>query len=321
MEVLNRLETFALFVSAVTLSSCSFFYFSSQRAKNPSLREDPVQNRYEQAVSIGVVGLSAVRAVWCIVVIIRDLTGTLRHVEDEIADRASDRASDDPSARDAADQAGSRLSARASKQPLPRAAPAAAPPPPPPRRLASVAKSQGESALFEAQASGASEVANPVAGLPPAETEARESAEALARHHASVANPLLQEAGGPAAQGASRAGRALPPGWTENETAAGQVYYFNARTGETSWTFPTAPRRGIAAAAAPLGEQLPDHRHHASVANPLLQEAGGPAARERRALGEGWTEHETAAGQLYYFNARTGEMSWDDPGSAAPARP
>ena len=174
--------------------------------------------------------------------------------------------------------------------------------------------------LQEAKAGSLSEVANPVAGLPPAET-ARESAEALARHHASVANPLLQEAGGPAAQGASRAGRALPPGWTENETAAGQVYFFNARTGETSWTFPTAPQRGIAAAAAPLGEQLPDHRHHASVANPLLQEAGGPAARERRALGEGWTEHETAAGQLYYFNARTGEMSWDDPGSAAPACP
>ena len=168
------------------------------------------------------------------------------------------------------------------------------------------------------QASGASEVANPVAGLPPAEAQA----EALARHHASVANPLLQEAGGPAAQGAAREGRALPPGWTENETAAGQVYFFNARTGETSWSFPTAQQRGIAAAAAaPLGEQLPDHRHHASVANPLLQEAGGPAARERRVLGEGWTEHETAAGQLYYFNARTGAMSWDDPDSAPAAHP
>ena len=316
MEVLNRLETFALFVSAVTLSSCSFFYFSSQRAKNPSVREDPVQSRYEQAVSIGVVGLSAVLAVWCMVVIIRDLTGTLRHVEDEITDGGSD----DPSA----DQAGSRPSTWASEQPLPQAAPAA-PPPPPPRRLASVAKSQGESALFEAgalavapQASGASEVANPVAGLPPAEAQA----EALARHHASVANPLLQEAGGPAAQGAAREGRALPPGWTENETAAGQVYFFNARTGETSWSFPTAQQRGIAAAAAaPLGEQLPDHRHHASVANPLLHEAGGPAARERRVLGEGWTEHETAAGQLYYFNARTGAMSWDDPDSAPAAHP
>ena len=75
MEVLNRLETFSLFVSAVTLSSCSFFFLSSQL----DMEEDTaLQGRYEQAVSAVVVGLSAALFAWCGVVIARDLTGRIK---------------------------------------------------------------------------------------------------------------------------------------------------------------------------------------------------------------------------------------------------
>ena len=75
MEVLNRLETFSLFVSAVTLSSCSFFFLSSQL----DMEEDTaLQGRYEQAVSAVVVGLSAALFAWCGIVIARDLTGRIK---------------------------------------------------------------------------------------------------------------------------------------------------------------------------------------------------------------------------------------------------
>ena len=75
MEVLNRLETFALFVSAVTLSSCSFFFLSSQL----DMEEDTaLQGHYEQAVSAAVVGLSAALFAWCGIVIARDLTGRIK---------------------------------------------------------------------------------------------------------------------------------------------------------------------------------------------------------------------------------------------------
>ena len=75
MEVLNRLETFALFVSAVTLSSCSFFFLSSQL----DMEEDTaLQGQYEQAVSAAVVGLSAALFAWCGIVIARDLTGRIK---------------------------------------------------------------------------------------------------------------------------------------------------------------------------------------------------------------------------------------------------
>ena len=75
MEVLNRLETFSLFVSAVTLSSCSFFFLSSQL----DMEEDTaLQGHYEQAVSAAVVGLSAALFAWCGIVIARDLTGRIK---------------------------------------------------------------------------------------------------------------------------------------------------------------------------------------------------------------------------------------------------
>ena len=75
MEVLNRLETFALFVSAITLSSCSFFFLSSQL----DMEEDTaLQGQYEQAVSAAVVGLSAALFAWCGIVIARDLTGRIK---------------------------------------------------------------------------------------------------------------------------------------------------------------------------------------------------------------------------------------------------
>ena len=73
VEALNRLETFALFVSAATLSSCSFFYAARGRGSGGGGGDG--QRGFEQAVSSIVIGLSAVLLAWCLALVIQDITG------------------------------------------------------------------------------------------------------------------------------------------------------------------------------------------------------------------------------------------------------
>ena len=73
VEALNRLETFALFVSAATLSSCSFFYAASGRRSGLDGGEG--EPGFEQAVSSIVIGLSVALLAWCLALVIQDITG------------------------------------------------------------------------------------------------------------------------------------------------------------------------------------------------------------------------------------------------------
>lgn len=77
--------------------------------------------------------------------------------------------------------------------------------------------------------------------------------------------------------------------WTEHvDPGSGNPYYYNAKTGETSWTKPA----------------------QAAAANPVAQAAEPVAA----GLADGWTEHlDAASGRTYYYNASTGETSWERP--------
>eukprot|EP01047_Picozoa_sp_COSAG01_P018315 COSAG01_NODE_990_length_12289_cov_22.606545_2_plen_1243_part_00 len=71
----------------------------------------------------------------------------------------------------------------------------------------------------------------------------------------------------------------LPPGWTtEISTSTGQMYYYNAETGETTYDHP------------------------------------GTSESSSSQLPPGWTtEMSQSTGQMYYYNAETGETTYDFP--------
>eukprot|EP00931_Biecheleriopsis_adriatica_P065049 TRINITY_DN39669_c0_g1_i1.p2 TRINITY_DN39669_c0_g1~~TRINITY_DN39669_c0_g1_i1.p2 ORF type:complete len:167 (-),score=39.72 TRINITY_DN39669_c0_g1_i1:81-581(-) len=76
---------------------------------------------------------------------------------------------------------------------------------------------------------------------------------------------------------------ALPDGWAAADDGAGNTYYYNATTGESSWEVP----------------------------------AGGAAP----SLPDGWMAADDGAGNTYYYNATTGESSWEIPAGAPAEAP
>jgi len=75
--------------------------------------------------------------------------------------------------------------------------------------------------------------------------------------------------------------------WTEHvDPQSGRTFYYNARTGETSWTKPDT----------------------ACQEQQLTQPAGAVGVQDD------WTEHlDSASGNKFYYNTRTGETSWTRP--------
>jgi hypothetical protein len=49
----------------------------------------------------------------------------------------------------------------------------------------------------------------------------------------------LQAAASEDQMGSETAQESLPPGWTTEKDTDGNVYYYNARTGESQWDIPT----------------------------------------------------------------------------------
>lgn len=87
-------------------------------------------------------------------------------------------------------------------------------------------------------------------------------------------------------------GEGLKQKWIQQKTAKGQTYYYNLSTGESSWEKPDEHE-----------DDLEDRR--ASVIS--------VSEKPEKTLPEGWTEHETPDGRVFYFNKTTKQASWTHP--------
>ena len=85
-------------------------------------------------------------------------------------------------------------------------------------------------------------------------------------------------------------------------TDDGHTYYFNAATGETSWTLPDG--------AAVAAEQ--DLSSGGDVSEVSDFSASGNDNEDATARG-GWTQHMTPEGVPYYYHEASGESQWDMP--------
>jgi hypothetical protein len=92
----------------------------------------------------------------------------------------------------------------------------------------------------------------------------------------------------------------LPEGWDAhvvNET--GTTYFQHVAAGTTQWTFPT--EEDCASAAATVAERV------------LAAAAAVEIASASADLPEGWATVRDGDGRIYYYNATTGETSWEVP--------
>jgi len=84
---------------------------------------------------------------------------------------------------------------------------------------------------------------------------------------------------------------ALPSGWAEAKDPAGKIYFYNSKSGETSWERPVKSDAASVSEASTVSEPCP--------------------------LLEGWAEAKDGAGKTYYYHVGTGETSWDRPVAVA----
>ena len=93
----------------------------------------------------------------------------------------------------------------------------------------------------------------------------------------------------------------LPEGWEVLTDAEGDNYYFNSRTGETSWSAPT-PAQPSPRVPLPVGG-----------ARPPPPAASAPPPPADAPLPAGWEALTDEDGDVYYHNEATGAVSWDRP--------
>lgn len=97
----------------------------------------------------------------------------------------------------------------------------------------------------------------------------------------------------------------LAPGWAENRTPDGRVYYYHATTRETRWQKPT-----VSPPEPQPAQPQSNKRPHESVASVTSK----PLASESE-----WATHRTADGKVYFYNKQTRETSWTNPATSKPA--
>ena len=90
----------------------------------------------------------------------------------------------------------------------------------------------------------------------------------------------------------------LPSSWKEHvDEKSGERYWFNHDTGESSWTKP-----GAAVPRTTGAEHVPEQ--------PVTQAATAAVASSTE-----WQQHvDEKSGDKYWFNHKTGESSWTEPG-------
>jgi len=111
--------------------------------------------------------------------------------------------------------------------------------------------------------------------------------------------------------------------WQEHtDPASGYKFYVNPRTGETSWTKPSASTPDAAATSSPRAVEWTEHVDPASGKTFYYHAGSGqtswtkpePSPAGYSAPANDWTEHiDPASGNKFYYNAKTQETSWTLP--------
>lgn len=98
----------------------------------------------------------------------------------------------------------------------------------------------------------------------------------------------------------------LPPDWTQVKSPDGSLFYYNTKTGESTWTLP-----GSDAKLTPPTDAAPLSSETASLSTATAASVSSNSTIDEK-LPPGWITAE-ADGKRYYFNEATGESSWFPP--------
>ncbi|GKY95657.1 hypothetical protein MPSEU_000526700 [Mayamaea pseudoterrestris] len=105
----------------------------------------------------------------------------------------------------------------------------------------------------------------------------------------------------------------IPFSWEEVADGQGCIYYFNAETNETSWMLPTDSIVTNEATRVGIEDNDEDHPH-ASEPPVAFQDANDEYNMVNNERADEWSEAvDPISGKMYFFNAVTGETSWDPP--------
>jgi hypothetical protein len=96
--------------------------------------------------------------------------------------------------------------------------------------------------------------------------------------------------------------------WEECDDGAGNHYYYNAATGETSWKKPPIPASNtsqLTLVSPPASEDLAGAPGDTDSSAGSASSGGGAA--------EMWEECYDESGDVYYYCTATGESAWEKP--------